>query len=98
MERFCLQAFTLTSLSFLTVFVNSLLSLYRSRHNPANTPGAVHHPQPLPAFPIPPVAHYPHLNAPPPPGWGTSWTGGGEVEETPPRRRKLENGESKEIK
>ncbi|GJE94203.1 di-sulfide bridge nucleocytoplasmic transport domain-containing protein [Phanerochaete sordida] len=87
-------AFTLTSLSFLTVFVNSLLSLYRSRHNPANAPAA--HPQPMSAFPITPVAPYPHhmLNAAP--GWGKPWAAPG-VEEIPPRRRKLENGAAKDI-
>ncbi|KAI0079088.1 hypothetical protein K474DRAFT_1659577 [Panus rudis PR-1116 ss-1] len=90
-------AFTLTSLSFLTVFINSLLSLYRARHNPAN--GAhVHHPtvSPMAPYPITPATPYPHMLSPAP-GWGKSWIPA-EVEETPSRRRKLEGGAVKEIK
>lgn len=90
------QAFTLTSLSFLTVFVNSLLSLYRSRHNPANPPAA--HPQPTQAFPIAPIPPYPHHMLNTQPGWGASWTAGPDVEELPSRRRKLVSGAAKEIK
>ncbi|EKM60451.1 uncharacterized protein PHACADRAFT_82283 [Phanerochaete carnosa HHB-10118-sp] len=89
-------AFILTSLSFLTVFVNSLLSLYRSRHNPANTPAV--HSQPVPSFPVGPAAPYPHHMFNAPSGWGKSWLTSQDVEEIPPRRRKLESGAAKEIK
>ncbi|CAL1697024.1 unnamed protein product [Somion occarium] len=89
--------FTLTSLSFLTVFINTLLSLYRARHNPSNQ-APVHHPSPITPFPIQPgIPYSPHLlNSAP--HWGKAWTAPAEVEGTPSRRRKLEGGAVKEIK
>lgn len=83
-------AFTLTSLSFLTVFVNSLLSLYRARHHPAPAP-----PPAAPVYPLAPAA-YPHAVLGAPPGWGKGWAPP-TVEELPPRRRKLENGSAQDV-
>ncbi|KAI0706195.1 Di-sulfide bridge nucleocytoplasmic transport domain-containing protein [Cytidiella melzeri] len=90
--------FSITSLSFLTVFVNSLLSLYRSRHNPANAHG--HAPPPaIPSYPLPPITPYQqHHLLPGNPGWGKSWAGPQEVEEVATRRRKLESGAAKEVR
>jgi hypothetical protein len=93
---YLLQIFTITSLSFLTVFVNSLLSLYRSRHNPANAQS--HVPTPIPSFPVTPVAPYSHSMIHGQPGWDKSWTGHHEVEDVPARRRKLENGAVKDVR
>ncbi|KAJ7785666.1 Di-sulfide bridge nucleocytoplasmic transport domain-containing protein [Mycena metata] len=102
-------AFTLTSLSFLTLFINALLSLYRSRHQPQAplAPPGAHHGQ----FPIPPVGYHPatvphhfggYLSPAPTPSWGRSgaarsWTAQEETE-TPTRRRRLDGGGSVKIK
>ncbi|KAJ6519241.1 Di-sulfide bridge nucleocytoplasmic transport domain-containing protein [Mycena sanguinolenta] len=102
-------AFTLTSLSFLTLFINALLSLYRSRHQPQAPPTAPHqHPQ----YPIPPVVAYHPANIPnnhfggylspaPTPSWGRgggrSWTQE-DPTETPTRRRRLDGGGAVKIK
>ncbi|KAI0089858.1 Di-sulfide bridge nucleocytoplasmic transport domain-containing protein [Irpex rosettiformis] len=86
--------FTISSLSFLTVFVNSLLSLYRSRHSPANPQT---HP-PIQPFPIHPIAPYQQHMLAGQQDWGKSLAGGHEIEELPSRRRKLENGSAKEVK
>ncbi|KAL0945560.1 hypothetical protein HGRIS_014721 [Hohenbuehelia grisea] len=84
------QAFTLTSLSFLTVFINSLFSLYRSRHSPS----APSHPPP-PSAPYPP--HYAGYLQPA--AWDRSWPGAQEEDvQSPPRRRRLEGGASVKIK
>lgn len=85
--------FTLTSLSFLTVFINTLLSLYRSRHNPNSHPSLAHHPPPVSSFPITPVTPYPHSYLTSAPEWNKSW-GPSEKDEvqTPSRRRRLEGG------
>lgn len=94
-----LKAFTLTSLSFLTLFINTLLSLYRSKHHPA--PAPPHH---QPSFPIPPVTPYPahqfggYLSPAPTPSWGRTWKSGEEELQTPTRRRRLEGGISAKIK
>ncbi|KAL0065669.1 hypothetical protein AAF712_007310 [Marasmius tenuissimus] len=87
--------FTLTSLSFLTVFVNTLLSLYRSRHRP---PPETTQP---PVHPFPPYASHQYggyLSAAPTPNWRGSWRDGGEELETPSRRRRLEGGAVAKIK
>ncbi|KAJ7480064.1 Di-sulfide bridge nucleocytoplasmic transport domain-containing protein [Mycena galericulata] len=102
-------AFTLTSLSFLTLFINALLSLYRSRHQPQTpvVPPGVHHGQ----FPITPAAYHPadaahhfggYLSPAPTPSWGRtgaarSWTAPEEAE-TPTRRRRLDGGGAVKIK
>ncbi|KAJ7771949.1 Di-sulfide bridge nucleocytoplasmic transport domain-containing protein [Mycena maculata] len=100
-------AFTLTSLSFLTLFINALLSLYRSRHQPhAQVPPAVAHGQ----FPIAPTVHPAHapphfggfLSPAPTPSWGRagavrSWVAQEEAE-TPTRRRRLDGGGAVKIK
>jgi len=90
--------FTLTSLAFLTVFINALLSLYRARINPAT-----HHPPahpPMPTFPVaPPVAYpQPHHYLSPPPEWSKSWSAAqDDIPQTPSRRRRLEGGIAKKI-
>ncbi|KAJ6497996.1 Di-sulfide bridge nucleocytoplasmic transport domain-containing protein [Mycena vitilis] len=101
-------AFTLTSLSFLTLFINTLLSLYRSRHQPQAPPAppGVHHAP----FPIAPVGYHPanahhfggYLSPAPTPSWGRSgaarsWTAQEEAE-TPTRRRRLDGGGAAKIK
>ncbi|KAF7986184.1 hypothetical protein HWV62_38590 [Athelia sp. TMB] len=87
-------AFTLTSLSFLTVFINTLLSLYRARiHHPA--PAPVH---PPPVFALPPSTPFPrehfggYLSPAPTPAWGRRVRERDDVLETPTRRRRLEGG------
>ena len=75
------------------MFVNSLLSLYRSRHSPSQSAPPTHH-TPHPTYPLPPVpAHM--LGAPQ--GWGRAWAGEAGADELAPRRRKLESGAAKEI-
>lgn len=90
------QIFTLTSLAFLTVFINSLLSLYRAKHQPI-TEAPSHRP---PLFPIAPIAsftphHYGGRGSPiPTPSWG----GYRSEQESPSRRRRLEGGGAAKIK
>ncbi|KAG9310297.1 nuclear membrane protein [Chiua virens] len=82
--------FLLTSLSFLTVFVNTLLSLYRSRHPPASSPTS---------YPVPPVPsfHQPYL--PLPSNLGTYQKGNVDASpEDAPRRRRLEGGQAIKVK
>ncbi|KZP15210.1 hypothetical protein FIBSPDRAFT_726197 [Athelia psychrophila] len=96
-------AFTLTSLSFLTVFINTLLSLYRSRHHPAPPP-MLHQP----SYPIPPSTPFPrehfggYLSPAPTPGWvRPPWAGAGgddQLLETPSRRRRLDGGAAAKVK
>ncbi|EED84750.1 predicted protein [Postia placenta Mad-698-R] len=69
------RIFTLTSLAFLTAFINALLSLYRSKINPATHAQPVHHP--IQTFPIAPpntpyANHHHYLS--PPPEWSKSWS------------------------
>ncbi|KAJ7139497.1 Di-sulfide bridge nucleocytoplasmic transport domain-containing protein [Mycena epipterygia] len=96
-------AFTLTSLSFLTLFINTLLSLYRSRHQPQAPPAppGAHHGQFPIAHPAHPAHHFGgYLSPAPTPSWGRgarSWTAREEVE-TPTRRRRLDGGASVKIK
>ncbi|KAI0638836.1 Di-sulfide bridge nucleocytoplasmic transport domain-containing protein [Trametes polyzona] len=90
--------FTVVSLGVFTVFINSLLSLYRSRINPAT-----HLPTPpVPPYPIAPAVPFPgpHGYLPPAHGWGAKgWKhGDDETEELAPRRRRLEDGQAAKIK
>ncbi|GLB36613.1 putative di-sulfide bridge nucleocytoplasmic transport domain containing protein [Lyophyllum shimeji] len=99
-------AFTLTSLSFLTVFINSLLSLFRARqHHPI--PGAAPPLQPQPSFsgPTPYPPHFGgYLSPAPTPSWGRTGSrsrlgpGSDEDLQTPSRRRRLEGGASVKVK
>ncbi|OCH88338.1 hypothetical protein OBBRIDRAFT_758305 [Obba rivulosa] len=92
-------AFTLTSLSFLTVFINTLLSLYRSRHDPAQHAPQLHHPPAIPAFPIAPSTPYPHRYLSPPPEWNKPWVKQEEEEvELPRQKRRLEGGQAAKVK
>ncbi|KAG7090705.1 hypothetical protein E1B28_009799 [Marasmius oreades] len=89
--------FALTSLSFLTVFINTLLSLYRSKHRPLEPlvtapPPAVH------ALNFPPYPSHQYGGYTASPNWGRSWNGGEEELETPSRRRRLEGGATMKIK
>lgn len=95
------KIFTLTSLSFLTIFINTLLSLYRARHHsiPAAPPS---HPQPQ--FPIAPAPYPPHdyggyLSPAPTPSWGRTRHGPTDEDmQTPTRRRRLDGGGAVKIK
>ncbi|EIN13251.1 hypothetical protein PUNSTDRAFT_117117 [Punctularia strigosozonata HHB-11173 SS5] len=84
-------AFTLTSLSFLTVFINTLLSLYRSKHAHSSVTAAIspqHHPS-LTGFP-PQVGYaQPHFAVAP--AAPHTWPKGdiNEGWEARPRRRRL---------
>lgn len=84
-------AFTLTSLSFLTLFVNTLLSLYRSRHNPTSPP--------LPApFAVPPGFHHAYLPLGNAHLAGSQKINDDESSEDAPRRRRLEGGQAVKVK
>jgi len=106
-------AFTLTSLSFLTVFVNTLLSLYRR-----NQLATHHHPQAAPTPPPPALAHQPSFALPPGSpfphphagyvspapaahsGWQRAqWTAAVGEPQTPTRnrRRRLDGGEAARV-
>ncbi|KAK0198105.1 Di-sulfide bridge nucleocytoplasmic transport domain-containing protein [Armillaria mellea] len=95
-------AFTLTSLSFLTVFINALLSLYRSRHHsPPHAPPTHNTQYPIhPSTPYPPHQFGGYLSPAPTPAWSRSWKGIDHDEDmqTPTRRRRLEGGGSVKIK
>jgi hypothetical protein len=86
-----IQAFTLSSLAFLTIFVNSLLSLFRSRlSTPEQAPA-----QPPQLYSLPPPPLYPPQQARDP-GWRPdSWDDG--TLQTPSRRRRLENGAAAKV-
>lgn len=87
-----LQIFTLTSLGFLTVFINALLSLYRSKYQPIAAPA--HQPT---TFPIHPGTPYPahhfggYLSPAPTPNW-SRYNRQPEDMESPTRRRRLDSG------
>lgn len=85
-------AFTLTSLAFFTVFINSLLSLLRARHQPLPPPPP-NEPQPL----LPRASSYPTLGGYPStkltPTWERSRSIREESTQTPSRRRRLEGGD-----
>ncbi|KAF8971592.1 Di-sulfide bridge nucleocytoplasmic transport domain-containing protein [Flammula alnicola] len=90
--------FTLTSLAFLTVFINTLLSLYRAKHHPVTQ--TAHHP--APSFPIAPSAtpfpphHLSYLSPAATPSWGRYRSE--QDLESPTRRRRLEGGAATKIK
>ncbi|KAF6765928.1 nuclear membrane protein [Ephemerocybe angulata] len=89
--------FTLTSLGFLTVFINALLSLYRSKYQPIPAPL-----QPSNSFPILPASSYPphHFGgymSPAPSDW-RRMSREDEDTESPTRRRRLEGGIAAKIK
>ncbi|KAG6919485.1 hypothetical protein DXG01_005744 [Tephrocybe rancida] len=98
------QAFTLTSLSFLTVFINSLLSLFRARQHPAAPPAPSHPLQAQPTLPYPqhfgPGSGF--LTPAPTPSWGRTGSRSrvtlpaeDEGLQTPTRRRRrIEGGAS----
>ncbi|CDO74815.1 hypothetical protein BN946_scf185001.g63 [Trametes cinnabarina] len=89
--------FTVVSLCFLTVFVNSLLVLFRSRVNPATHPAPAH----VPPYPIAPGLPYaPHAYLPPVHEWGAKgWKrGDDDTEELASRRRRLEDGQAARVK
>ncbi|KAF8446432.1 Di-sulfide bridge nucleocytoplasmic transport domain-containing protein [Boletus edulis BED1] len=80
--------FSLTSLSFLTLFVNTLLSLYRSRHQPPSSPSS---------YPVAPAFHQPYLPLHPNSGIRQK----GKTDDSPedaPRRRRLEGGQAIKVK
>jgi hypothetical protein len=85
------QVFALTSLSFLTVFINALLSLYRSRHHSQGMqpPQGLHHQPSFPIVPGTPSGYYPAAG----PEWGRSWRApDDEDQQAPTRRRRLDDG------
>ncbi len=86
-----IQAFTLSSLAFTTIFVNSLLSLFRSRlSTPAQAPA-----QPPQLYSLPPPPLYPPQLARDPSWRPDTWDDG--TLQTPSRRRRLENGVAAKI-
>ncbi|TEB34937.1 hypothetical protein FA13DRAFT_1753353 [Coprinellus micaceus] len=90
--------FTLTSLGFLTVFINALLSLYRSKYQPIAAPL-----QPSTSYPMLPSGPYPshHLGSFMSPAPVGSWSRlpGDEADlESPTRRRRLDGGVAAKIK
>ncbi|KAJ4485472.1 Di-sulfide bridge nucleocytoplasmic transport domain-containing protein [Lentinula aciculospora] len=96
-----MQTFTLTSLSFLTVFINTLISLFRSRHRAS--PDAR---QSQPRLHIPLMNGAPHgahqYEGPATiPSWTRNWKGNDhdEFDQTPnARRRRLESGVPVKVK
>lgn len=89
--------FVLTSLSFLTVFINTLLSLYRSKHRPSD-PSVTAQPPAAHALTLPPYpSHQYGVGYAPTPNWGR-WNVGEEELETPSRRRRLEGGATMKIR
>ncbi|KAF5343589.1 hypothetical protein D9757_014499 [Collybiopsis confluens] len=91
-------AFTLTSLSFLTVFINTLISLYRSRHRPRLE---TDHSQ-VPVMTDAPYGSHQYggyLSPVPTPNWGRQWKSRDDIDQTPSaRRRRLEGGASVKVK
>jgi len=82
---------TLTSLSFLTVFINSLLSLYRARHHPITVEPTQD--QPFPTGTTYPPHHFGgYLPPAPTPSWGRSQSSVDQNFQIPTRRRRLERG------
>ncbi|KAH8799616.1 Di-sulfide bridge nucleocytoplasmic transport domain-containing protein [Flagelloscypha sp. PMI_526] len=87
--------FSLTSLAFLTVFINSLLSLYRSRLMPSPAPIAL---APTPQFPYPPPNFGGYISSPTPAAAWPKPRHGDDDDRSPTRRRKLEGGDSLKIR
>lgn len=83
--------FTLSSLAFLTIFVNALLSLYRARHQPINAA-----PPPGQSYSIAPGVPFAQPYLPPATNKWSRVQSSDNVE-TPSRRRKLEGGNSEKI-
>ena len=83
-------------MAFLTVFINTLLSLYRSKYQPISDPPR----NPSPHFPIPPVTAFPqnmgYLSPAAAPSWGRNRPE--QDFESPTRRRRLESGIAAKIK
>lgn len=71
--------FTLTSLTFLTIFVNSLFSLYRSRYEGGHGQAR---------YPVPPMGQFPHHYIAAPRGTGTGLGNGEDISGDGPRRRR----------
>ncbi|KAK2462103.1 hypothetical protein APHAL10511_006566 [Amanita phalloides] len=83
--------FILTSLSFLTVFINTLLSLYRARRQPITAPSQNNHS----AYGVPPYPPHHYGGFLPIPD--TAWSSRKSAEpdtKNPTRRRRLEGGAS----
>lgn len=79
--------FMLTSLSFLTLFINTVLSMYKSRHPQGSS-------APMP--PPPPIYVEPYRTSGRPVKWSQSQSWHGREEpEAPARRRRLEAGVAK---
>ena len=99
------QAFTLSSLAFLTVFVNALLSLYRSKHHPDRSHDAAHpqsntgpHTTQQPQFPMHPFSQmhpYGYIH----PGNVATWRPDAdcELDQMPRQRRRLEGGDDEAV-
>ncbi|KAG8220218.1 putative nuclear membrane protein [Butyriboletus roseoflavus] len=82
--------FSLTSLSFLTLFVNTLLSLYRSRHQAASSPTS-YAVAPVPSFHQPYLPLHPNLGP-------YQKDKANDSPEDAPRRRRLEGGQSIKVR
>lgn len=98
LTRLRVQIFTVVSLAFFTLFVNSVLMLFRSRTNPATHLVPTHVPPHLIAQAAPYPA--PHGYLPPAHEWGgKGWRRGDDgSEELAPRRRRLDDGQAAKIK
>ncbi|KAI0771028.1 Di-sulfide bridge nucleocytoplasmic transport domain-containing protein [Trametes elegans] len=90
--------FILVSLGFTTFLINSMITLFRARVNPATHMVPPH----MPPYPLPPTVPFPapHGYLPPAHEWGAKgWKhGDGSVEEVAPRRRRLEDGQAAKVK
>ncbi|KAI0825385.1 Di-sulfide bridge nucleocytoplasmic transport domain-containing protein [Trametes gibbosa] len=91
-------AFTIVSLGSLTLFVNSVLTLFRSRVNPATHLAPAH----VPPYPMAPTVPYPapYGYLPPAHDMGAKgWRRGDDgSDELAPRRRRLEDGQAAKVK
>lgn len=91
------QLFALTTLAILTVFINALLSLYRSQHHPIANPPRQSTPNisPIPAVPLPPNRgnNWPTLTY----SW-RQYRSEQSNQAPAPRRRRLEGGTAASIR
>ena len=81
----------------MSLFVNSVISLFRARVNPATYAPPPHAPQ----YPLPPAVPYhgAHGYLPPPQEWSEKpWKRAQEDEVVPTRRRRLEDGQVAKIR